>query len=202
MSTDKDKKVQEIWKNVFDVLGVGGFNPEDAASESLSKINFGRQSGEKTTFKGKKAVLKRLANGQIFDKLKQVGDPELAKTVERAEQWLGTEESEPEHSSNASTTVGELLKMLFGQKYFDSFIGSDFPKDNAKAKVQPQAPKTPDQGAPNGSMDQNTPQPQPPGAPPMAAGPMTQPQAPGNMQPPAPTNPMPPAPAGANMGLF
>ena len=204
LGTERDKKVQEIWKKAFDALGVGGLSPDDAATNSLSKIQFGRKGtgsdiGDSGSgvFKGKQAVLKRLENGQIFSELEKLGDPELKKCIEDVRRWLGTEDSE--HSSNASTTISELMKRLFGDKYFNSFIGKDFPKtDTAQAKVQPQPPKT---DTPSPSMNQSTPQPAPPG-PPMSGMMGQQPQAPGNMMPPAPTNPMPPQPAGAQMGLF
>lgn len=197
-------ELQRIWADTFKALGVGGLSDEDAAQQSLSKITFGSRSPDRasSTFKGKQAVNKRLENGQIFQRLEKINDPEIQKGVEDARNWLDTQS--PENSANASTTVSNLLQKLFGQKYFTQFIDGDFPKaDQAKAQVQPQPPKQNSemQGkTPDGSMDANTPQPQMPGTDPSMMG--QQPQANAAMMPPAPNNSMPPRPAGAEMGMF
>lgn len=205
----KDSKMAEIWNMAFDALGIGGMDKLDAEHMSLSKIQYGRgptAGSEKKLESGKRAVSKRLQ--PVFQRLKELGDPELAKNVEMVQKDLDSTEADrpgdkegPFVAHNASTTVGEMLKKLFGDKNYNVFSGqSPAQPDQAKAQVQPQPPKQ--NPTPNTSMDQNTPQPNP-GGPPMGGGQGTQPQAPGNMQPPAPTNPMqPPPPAGAFMGLW
>lgn len=206
MQSDKDQKVQQLWADTFRALGVDGPKQIDAAHMSLSNFTFGHNNagngeGGKATFKGKKAVLKRLENSDIFNRLQALGDPQLKKQVEDVRKWLGTEE--PGQSANASTTVGKLLERLFGGDIFNQLIDPDFPKvDKAKAQVEPQPPKQGTDGpAPQGSMDQNTPQP-PTGGDPMGGMMGQQPQANGAMVPPDPNNPMPQKPAGAEMGLF
>ena len=199
-------ELQKIWADTFKALGVGGLSDEDAAQQSLGKITFGSRNPDRTnsTFKGKQAVSKRLENGQIFQRLQKINDPDIQKGVEETRKWLDTQEPEGQAGAgtNASTTVSSLLQKLFGPKYFPQFIDGDFPKaDQAKAQVQPQPPKDgTEMQAPDGSMDPNTPQPQP--GPPQGGMMGQQPQAPGMMMPPAPTNPMPPKPAGAEMGML
>lgn len=200
---NSEKELQRLWSDTFKALGVGGLADEDAAQQSLSKITYNnRNIDRQSVFKGKQAVRKRLENGQIFNRLQSVGDPELRQTVDATRKWLDTDDGEL--SSNASTTVGNLLQKLFGDKYYHQFIDSDMPKvDKAKAQVEPQLPRdsmgneTP---APNNSMDAQTPQPQ--GQPPMGGMMGQQPQVPQMMAPPQPGAPMPPRPAGAELGLF
>lgn len=210
-SQDKDrlKELQAVWADTFKALGVGGLADEDAAQQSLSKITFGQRNpmrGKESVFKGKQAVGKRLENGQIFSRLQSMNDPELKQSVEITRKWLDTQDNKGQ-GSNASTTVSNLLKMLFGDKYFQQFIDSDFPQvDTAKAQVEPQPPKD-TAGAegtpPDGSMTQPPDPSGQQGAPPPNGGPPgAQPQAQQGMAPPQPTNPMPPKPAGAEMGLF
>jgi len=142
LQPDKERQLQQVWADTFKSLGLGGLTDEDAAQQSLSKITFGARSmgrGPDSTFKGKQAVRKRLENGQIFNRLEQLSDPNLRKTIEDTRKWLDTEDGQ--HSANASTTVSTLLQKLFGP-YFQKFIDSDFPKpDQAKAQVQPMPPK-------------------------------------------------------------
>jgi hypothetical protein len=200
-NSEKDKKIQEIWTSAFKALGVDGMSKEDAAQLSLSKINFGHsQRGDGDTFKGKEAARKRLEQGHIFQQLLQTQDPEVAKGVEAARKWLGQKDAE--HSANGSTTVSNLLRMMFGEKHFQQFIGQDFPSpDTAKAEVQPQAPKPGSEGqSPNNSMGPDTPSPNPTSPPNQTPG--QQPQAPGGMMPPQPSSPLPPKPAGAEFGMF
>lgn len=200
VASQRDKELRQIWGDTFKALGVGGLADEDAAQQSLSKITFGSRSpeGRSNTFKGKQAVRKRLENGQIFDRLKKSGDPELRKGIEDTRKWLDTQE--PGHSANASTTVSVLLQKLFG-KHYQSFIDSDMPQpDTAKAQVQPQPPKQ-DSEAGGPDLSQG---PENPSGPANPADQQLgqQPQAPGGMQQPMPTNPLPPKPAGADMGMF
>lgn len=200
MQTERETELQRIWSDTFKALGVAGLSDEDAAQQSLSKITFNQRSPERSdsVFKGKQAVRKRLENGQIFSRLKHLGDPEVDKNVEEVRKWLDSQE----HDANASTTVSNLLQMMFGPDRFHKFIDSNFPKpDEAKAQVQPQPPKQsmgPEGTTPDNSMDANTPMP----GPPMSGMMGQQPQVPQNMVPPQPSNPMPPRPAGAELGMF
>lgn len=201
--SQKMKELQSIWSDTFKALGVGGLSDEDAAQQSLSKITFGSRRGgdESSVFKGKRAVGKRLENGQIFSRLERLNDPELRKAIEDTRRWLDS--TDGDKTANASTTISNLLQRMFGQ-YFQQFIDQDFPKvDQAKAQVQPQPPKPDGMGGEPSGGDNSMQQ--APQAPDQGMGPMPpqgQPQAPQGMGQPAPTNPMPPKPAGAEMGLF
>lgn len=138
IEAEKMKDIQNIWTDTFKTLGVSGLSDIDAAQQSLSKINFGsrRPDNSVNNFKGKQAVHKRLENGQIFTRLRQINDPELAKNVEDAERWLNSSET-----PNNGTTIGNLLQRMFGN-YFQKLIDGDFPQVNiAKASVEPQPPK-------------------------------------------------------------
>ena len=143
MRDDRLKQIRQIWSDTFKSLGIGGLSDEDAAHQSLSRINFNdRNSDHSSTFKGKQAALKRLENGQIFQRLQQLQDPELVKTVENVKQWLGDKD---ETGPNASTTVSTLLQKLFGP-YFQNLIDSDMAdiqsgQDKAVAQVEPQPPQ-------------------------------------------------------------
>lgn len=202
-NVNRDKQLQDIWSDTFKALGIGGLSDEDAAQQSLSKITYNQRSSENpnSTFKGKQAVRKRLENGQIFDRLEKLNDPEVKKNIEDVRKWLDTKEVG--HSANASTNVSNLLEKLFGKETFQKFIDADFPKkDDAKAEVQPQPPKQ-DLTGPNAPAPANQGASlQPPAQPgPPMAGMMGD-------QPPMPTPdqsamaPMPPKPAGAELGLF
>lgn len=199
MQTERDSELQSIWADTFNALGVAGLSDEDAAQQSLSKITFNqRNSNQNSPFKGKQAVRKRLENGQIFARLEKSNDPELRKNVENVRKWLDTHSDQ---ESNGSTTVSNLLQMLFGDETFQKLIDSDFPKlDKAKAQVQPMPPKEgmgPSVPAPDNSMDMNSPQPDPSQPPMDMSG--QQPQVPPNMMMPQPAHPRPPRPAG---GIF
>jgi hypothetical protein len=197
----EQKELQSIWADTFKALGIGGLSDEDAAQQSLSKITFNQRSGEtqNNVFKGKRAASKRLENGQIFNRLEKLNDPDIKNNIEDVRKWLDTTDSE--HAANASTTVSTLLQKLFGQETFQQFIDSDFPKfDSAKAEMPPQPPKQdtgvpPEAPAPD-NAGQN------PGQPPMNGMMGDQPQANAAQQIPPVQNPMPPKPAGAEMGMF
>lgn len=198
---ENNNELQGIWADTFKALGLGGLSDEDAAQQSLSKINFGsRNANDKNSdIKGKSAVSKRLENGQIFQRLQKINDPEIQKGIEDARRWLDSKDS---NMANASTTVGTLLQKLFGKQNFEKFIDGNFPKtDQAKAQVQPQPPKDNTQD-PNGSNVQNPAANNQPGTPPQSGMMGQQPQANSVMMPPPPNNPMPPKPAGAEMGMF
>lgn len=200
MQSERDNQLQRIWADTFKALGLGGLSDEDAAQQSLSKVTFNQRSPDShgNTFKGKQAVRKRLENGQIFNRLEQLNDPEIRKNIEDVRRWLDSNDGDT--SSNASTTVSNLLQKIFGQDTFQKLIDSDFPKqDDAKAQVQPMPPSNMGQEMPNPDTSAN---PQPPGQPPMSGMMGQQPQVPQGMAPPQPTNPMPPKPAGAELGMF
>lgn len=209
IQSERMQQLQSIWSDVFRALGVDGEAPEDNALKSLSRITYGHGSNgarDQNEFQGKKAVRKRLENGQIFSRLEKLGDPDIADQVEATKRWLdsneGSADGKTNVNANADTTISKLLQNLFGQKYFQQFIGDDFPKtDQAQAQVPPQPPKPDTTPGPENSMDQGTPQP------PLPMDPMNnpmgqQPQANGVPVPPQPTNPLPPKPAGAQLGMF
>lgn len=207
LETEREKELRSIWADTFKALGVGGLADEDAAQQSLSKINYGqRGSGNGVNnFKGKQAARKRLENGQIFSRLEKIGDPELKQSVEDARKWL--DQNEAGHEANASTTVSVLLQKMFG-KLYNRFIDSDVPRmDQAKAKVPPMPPKQ-DTTPPDLSQGPENPQPEQPqpmnGLSPMdqqTDQQMGQPQV-SPAQKNRTTNPLPPKPAGADMGMF
>lgn len=194
---EKLEKLQDIWKSTFESLGIDGLSDEDGSQQSLSKINFNsRNKEESNVYKGKRAVLKRLENYQIFNRLKQLNDPDVLKNLENTKTWLNHKDN-----YNASTTVGELLKKLFGLDVFEKFINADFPKvDNAKPDPMPPKQNTqPNDDQQKPEEDQQ--QPMPPGEP-MSGMMGQQPQTNAASVDPATQMPMPPKPAGAEMGLF
>lgn len=187
--SEKNSDIQKIWTDTFNALGIGGLSDEDAAQQSLSKITYNSRNSDNdsSTFKGKQAVRKRLENGQIFSRLEKIGDPEIEKNLENVKRWLDSNDGK--NTTNSSTTVSGLLQKLFGQKNYENFIDSKFPKaDQAQAKVQPMPPK-PDMG-------QNTPN----NPPPDQNMPPKQPDP--NMPPPQTDPNMPPKPAGAELGMY
>jgi len=194
-NTDQNdfKELQAVWEDTFKALGIDGLSDEDAAQHSLSKIIFNQRSSENNNeFRGKRAARKRLENGQIFEKLNKINNPEIKKNIEDVRKWLDTDDAK--HAANASTTVSTLLQKLFGQDNFSKLIDSNFPKIDS-SKVPMMSPKK--------SLENQTEK--PPlnnvNAPPMT-GTMDQPQVNPSQQMPPVQNPMPPKPAGAEMGLF
>lgn len=185
MQSEKHGDLQKIWLDIFQSLGISGLSDEDAAQQSLSKINYSRSHSEdpNSIFKGKQAVRKRLENGQIFSRITQLSDPEMTKNLEITKKWLDTDDA-----SNSSTTISVLLQKLFGQEKFQQLIDSKFPKlDSAKAQVQPMPPKNtsePDLSSPDNSMAPNS----------QALDPQFNPKS---VQ-----HPLPPKPIGAENGLF
>jgi hypothetical protein len=193
--SEMDRQIRDIWGDTFKALGIGGLADEDAAYQSLSKIVYGQRapSGNASTFKGKKAAYKRLENGQIFNRLLQLGDPEVVRQVEDAKQWLGTNDDDPKTQNNGDTTVSTLLQKLFGKTY-QRLMDSDGPVSDAKlSKAPAMAPKN-DMGA-EGPAGATPPPPdptqqQPPSDPAqMQQPPVPQQQPPQQQQPPVP-NPM------------
>lgn len=204
LQSEQEKKLRSLFFSVFKALGIDGQKPVDNYNKSLSTISSGDHDGvANNQMTGKKAAAKRLENYGIFRDLESA-DPQLKASVDSVRNWLnsseGSADGKTDVNSNASTTVGELLKNLFGEKYFGRFVGDDHPEsDTAKAQVEPQPPK---EDTPNNSFDQNSPQtPMPPGQP-MGGGMALQPQTNAAQVTPPPSNPMPPRPAGAEMGLF
>lgn len=182
-SNNKATELRQIWSDTFKALGIGGLSDEDAAQQSLSRINYNQRGiGNNSTFKGKNAALKRLENDQIFARLQKIGDPDISKGVDQVKTWLGTESSD---QPNASTTVAVLLQKLFGQKNFESLINSKTPQIAVKPEMQPQPPK---------------PSSEPTGVPPQDAGLPPQPGMMGDQ--PGMQGSLPPKPAGAELGLF
>lgn len=189
--SEKARKVQDIWHDAFQTLGVGGLSDEDAILQSLSNLNYGRRDDNgdnNNTIKGKKAAIKRLENGQIFQRLLDLQDPEITKNVHRAKEWLGQQSDK----QNADTTVATLMKILFGDNY-QKLVDSDVP-DVGGGKLTKAEPQPPKNGTEQPSMGQE------PEQEPMQQydmqSPGQQPQL--DRQPPKmkPTNPMAPKPMG------
>ena len=155
LESDKDKQIQAIWADTFKALGVGGLSDEDASHQSLSKITYGqRRSSDdgQNTFKGKRAAYKRLENGQIFNRLAQLQDPEISKNIEQAKAWLGQNDTK----SNGDTTISTVLQKLFGPERFEQLIDADVPHVDAKLNKAPAQPPKQDMGMdmPEPQMDQ------------------------------------------------
>lgn len=196
---ERNKELQSIWSDTFKALGLGGLSDEDAAQQSLSRINYGERGSKSSSFKGKQAVRKRLENDQIFSRLSKIPDPEIRKGIEQTRKWLDTDDQ-----SNASTTVSNMLKMLFGEKNFEQFIDKDFPKFDPKAQVEKQPPKQSiSEPTPDGSMTEPPEVSGQQGGPSLNGGPAgSQPQVQAGFMPAKAQNPLPPKPIGADKGLF
>lgn len=181
LESDKDKQIQAIWADTFKALGVGGFSDEDAAHQSLSKITYGQRRGMRSymdsesgtsTFKGKKAAYKRLENGQIFNRLAQLNDPEISKNIEDTKAWLGQNNVK----NNGDTTISTVLQKLFGPERFEQLIDSDVPHVDSKLTKAPAQP-------PKQDMGMNQPEPQMEQPPDMSQDPnMAQPAFPAQQQ--------------------
>jgi len=183
LESDKDKQIQGVWADTFKALGVGGLSDEDAAHQSLSKITYGARrpsDSGMSTFKGKRATYKRLENGQIFNRLQQIGDPELNKNIEDTKAWLGQNDVK----DNGDTTISTLLQKLFGPRHFEQLIDADVPHVDAKLTKAPAQPPKQDMG-----MQQPEPMPQMDQGPEMPPQP---PQSPAQQQQNSPKQPMPP----------
>lgn len=156
--SQKNQQMRDIWSDTFKALGVGGLSDEDAAYQSLGKITYGQRAatGTASTFKGKKAAYKRLENGQIFNRLLQLQDPEIVKQVQDAKEWLGKNDDDPKTQNNGDTTIATLLQKIFGKTY-QQLIDSDSPTaDDVSLNKAPQmAPKNDmGQGGPAPDMQQ------------------------------------------------
>lgn len=153
--SQKEQQIRDIWAETFKALGVGGLADEDAAYQSLSKITYGNRSpsGSNSNFKGKKAAYKRLENGQIFNRLLQLQDPQIVKQVEDTKEWLGTNEDNPALQNNGDTTIATLLQKLFGPAY-QHLIDSDAPAPTEKLTKAPPMPPKNDMGM-GGPASQN-----------------------------------------------
>lgn len=167
----KQQQLRDIWSDTFKALGIGGLADEDAAYQSLGKITYGQRvpSGANSTFKGKKAAYKRLENGQIFNRLLQLQDPQINQQVQSTKEWLGSNNDDPKTQNNGDTTVATLLQMLYGPMY-QQFIDSDAPVGDAKLNKAPAMPPKNDMGV-GGPAAGNT-----PAAPPPQMAPPPQPQ--------------------------
>lgn len=186
LESDKEKQLRDVWADTFKSLGIGGLSDEDAANQSLSNITYGARSSNdmrQSTFKGKRAAYKRLENGQIFNRLQQLGDPEINKGIEDAKRWLGQNDVK----SNGDTTVSTVLQKLFGPKHFERLIDSDVPHVDAKIDKAPAQPPKQDMGMtePEPQMDPNM----DPSQDPAMQNPMQMPQ---QQQPPQPQRQMRP----------
>lgn len=147
LESQKDQQIGNIWGDTFKALGIGGLSDEDAAYQSLGKITYGDRNGvgHTSTFKGKKATYKRLENGQIFNRLLQLQDPQIVKQVQDVKSWLGTNSDDPKVQNNGDTTVATLLQKLFGDKYH-RLIDQDAPVADAKLNKAPAMPPKNDMG--------------------------------------------------------
>lgn len=198
--SQKNQQIRNIWTDTFKALGVGGLSDEDAAYQSLGKITYGQRaasSGSASTFKGKKAAYKMLENGQIFNRLLQLQDPNIVKQVQDVKQWLGTNDDDPKNQNNGDTTIATLLQKLFGQETYQHLIDSDAPVADAKLNKAPQmAPKN-DMGAGGPAPDMQT-------QPDMSQGPenpMGTPPTPADNQQFQPQVQKPPKPTGNPMAI-
>ena len=191
------RKLKEVWQQALQSLGISGLKPTDALATGLSDIEYRLE--RTPPVKGGTAALKKLNNGQIFDKIK-AADTNLTDHVEEAEKWLNKISND---GKAHGATVGDLMQRLFGEK-FNELSGDDTPDlgTDAKAEVPAQPPKPdnglnqdqPDATASDAEGPENE-QP-PPATPQQATG-----------QPPAqqmgqPQQMMPPPPMGAQQGLF
>ena len=150
LESQKDQKIGDIWGDTFQALGVGGLSDEDAAYQSLGKLNYGQRGSvgnHVSTFKGKKAAYKRLENGQIFNRLDQLQDPQIQKNIEDTKKWLGTNSADPKDQNNGDTTVATLLQKLFGPERYHQMIDGDAPVSGGKLNKAPAMPPKNDMGA-------------------------------------------------------
>lgn len=139
---DSEIELKRIWDDTFKALGVDGNGSDaDKIVLSLSNVEFDRRSSG-SPYKGRIAVMKRLDDGQIFDRLNKLNDPKVSQQVANTQQWINSDSS-----SNGSTTIGTLMQKLFGDN-FDRLIDSKLPSmEKTLEKPDPQNPE------PNSSTD-------------------------------------------------
>lgn len=201
LEAERDKELRRIWNDAFVSLKIDARPKADEVRSSLQDITSGsrRQESASTT------VMNRLKD--IFQRLQGINDPELAKNVQNTMEWLGKESDNHGSTVQPKKTVEELLRKLFGDNKFESFLSNEDRASDMKDDVQAGALKkvepgthSPDStaGMPDQAEipDQFGAQPDP------LSMPGQQPQIPPQNPMMKPTNPMPPKPAGSELGLF
>lgn len=146
--TNRFSKIQELWRKTIQTLG--GATGAKVLDQPISNIGTGEGM-----FHGKKAILKQLTRANVFSELKNIQDPELAGSAQQAEAWLGEDQK-------FSGSVGEFLKMLFGNYYERLANHDDTDDDDAhlqKAQPMPPKPVMPQQPPPQFSQPQQPPPP-------------------------------------------
>jgi len=133
-----EKQVEKIWKDTIKLL-VGGQGEEDAATKTLKQVT----QDSSPTESPRTVVRHLLANNQVFNRLQQLGDPDIAKDIEKTQEWLDQAEEDRGEGKPPAKKVSTLLQYLFGNR-FGALMGKDVitpETDTAKAQVPPMSPK-------------------------------------------------------------
>ncbi len=164
---NREEEIRDLWNLTFKELQVGGLDRAKTSKMSLKDITAGgeREESANTT------VMNRLGN--VFERLKGIGDRELAQNVQTTIQWLGHKEGSDGDTNSPVKNVEGLMRRLFGDERFTTLLNSeDMASDSEPQMKMGPAQQFPDQ---QGGQDQAFP---------------AEPAAPPDQPPPAPI-PMP-----------
>lgn len=193
---EQQAEVQRIYDlAVKTLLGAA----KDQTQLSLSDIEDDGSAGKPPSGKGPQVVFNKLNHAQVFQKLKALGNADLATRADKAQQYLNS--SGNSGQVGPKKTVGQLLMMMFGDDALDTYGRH---KWKISTPSQPQAPENQAQAGQNAlapPMAQQAPtapqsQAQPPATP--QADPsmgMAPPPGPGSMPPMGPPQPGAPLPS-------
>jgi hypothetical protein len=161
------EQVQKLYDlTVKSLLGAA----KDQFHLSLSDISDDQAGpGTPPTHKGPQVVLKKLTDGQVFQKLQQIGDTELAQRASETQNWL----SKVAHDQRIGPkdTVGELLNRLFGKDAVEIYgqrkwQSQPMMQQQAPRQRMPMPPQSPNPPGPNPMMPTDQAMHQPPSGPP------------------------------------
>jgi|APSaa5957512535_1039671.scaffolds.fasta_scaffold80702_2 hypothetical protein len=171
---NKEEEIRDLWNLAFKELEIGGLDRAKSAKMSLKDITAGGEREESAN----STVMNRLGN--VFERLKSLGDRELAQNVETAMQWLGKAEGSHGDTNAPVKNVEGLMRRLFGDERFSTLLNSeDMASDSEPQMKVPAAQQFPDQQGGEGQQFPADPA-APPDQPPAGQVPMPgqQPQVP------------------------
>lgn len=165
---NREDEIRDLWNLAFKELEIGGPDRAKTSKMSLKDITAGggREESANST------VMSRLGN--VFEKLKNLGDRELSDNVQTTIQWLGQEDSSDGDTNAPVKSVEGLMRRLFGDERFTTLLNSE---DMASDAGDPQMKMGPAQQFPDQQGGEGQAFPADPAAPPD--------------QPPPPEQPMP-----------
>ena len=137
---NREEEIRDLWNLTFKELQVGGLDRAKTAKMSLKDIT---ASGEREE-SANSTVMSRLGN--VFERLKNLGDRELAQNVQTTIQWLGHEAGSDGDTNAPVKNVEGLMRRLFGDERFTTLLNSeDMASDSEPQMKMGPAQQFPDQ---------------------------------------------------------